>query len=175
MRVSNGHPKREPYKKATPMRRSMPGRHYEDLQVGEVIAHGLSRTITETDNVLFCSLTMNTQPLHLDEEYARGTEFKQRVVNGLLTLSLAVGMSVRDLTEGTLVANLGYDKVQHPKPVFHGDTVRVISRVVSKRRTSKLDRGLVEVQHEVTNQKGDVVCSFTRTMLLKVRDPSVGQ
>lgn len=149
----------------------MPGLHYEDFRVGHVVQHGLRRTVTEADNVLFCSLTMNTQPLHLDEEYARQTPFGQRVVNGLLTLSLSVGISVRDLTEGTLVANLGYDKVEHPKPVFHGDTLRVESRIAAKRRTSKSDRGLVEVEHTVKNQRDEVVCTYRRTMLVKVRDP----
>ncbi|HVL88352.1 MAG TPA: MaoC family dehydratase [Candidatus Thermoplasmatota archaeon] len=149
----------------------MPGRHYEDFRVGEVIEHALRRTITEADNVLFCSLTLNTQPLHLDEEYARGTPFGRRLVNGLLTLALAVGISVRDTTEGTLVANLGYAKVEHPKPVFHGDTLRVQTKVLSMRRTSKPDRGLVEMEHSVFNQGGEVVCRFTRTALVQVRHP----
>ena len=149
----------------------MPGLHYEDFRVGQVLQHGLRRTVTEADNVLFCSLTMNTQPLHLDHEYAKTTPFGQPVVNGLLTLALSVGLSVRDTTEGTLVANLGYDAVQHPKPVFHGDTLRVETRVLSKRRSSKPDRGVVELEHVVRNQRDEVVCQYKRTALVKVRDP----
>ena len=117
------------------------GLYYEEFEVGQTFEHEPGRTITESDNVLFCAMTMNNQPLHLDEEYAKGTMFGQRVVNGLLTFSLAVGLSVPDLTEGTIVANLGYDDVRHPKPVFHGDTVRVKSEVLSKRLTSKPGRG----------------------------------
>lgn len=152
----------------------MPGLHWEDFHVGDTIRHGLRRTVTEADNVLFCSLTMNTQPLHLDEEYAKQSPFGQRVVNGLLTLSLGVGISVRDLTEGTLVANLGYDQVQHPKPVFHGDTLRVETKVLGKRRSSKPERGVVELEHVVRNQRDEVVCQFRRAMLVQVRDPDKG-
>lgn len=147
----------------------MPGLHYEDFRVGEVIHHALGRTVTEADNVLFCSLTMNTQPLHLDEEAARASPFGQRIVNGLLTMALSVGISVRDTTEGTLVANLGYDKVQHPKPVFHGDTLRVESKVLAKRLSSKPDRGVVTLEHTVRNQRGEVVCTYERAALVKVR------
>jgi acyl dehydratase len=149
----------------------MPGRHYEGFRVGDTIEHALHRTITEADNVLFCSLTMNTQPLHLDEEWARQSPFGQRVVNGLLTMSLAVGISVRDTTEGTLVGNLAYEKVEHPAPVFHGDTIRVRTKVLAKRRTSKPDRGLVELEHEVRNQRDEIVCRFTRKVLVQLRDP----
>ena len=148
---------------------SMAGRHFEEFAVGDVIHHELGRTITESDNVLFCALTMNDQPLHLDEEYARTTPFKQRVVNGLLTLSLSVGMSVRDLTAGTLVANLGYYDVEHTKPVFHGDTIRVASTVLSKRETSKPGQGLVEIKHVVTNQRGEEVLTYTPRALVKMR------
>jgi acyl dehydratase len=153
----------------------VPGRAWEAFRVGEVVEHPLRRTVTEADNVLFCALTMNTQPLHLDEEYARTTPFGQRVVNGLLTLSLSVGISVRDLTEGTLVANLGYDKVQHPKPVFHGDTLRVSTKVLSKRRTSKPERGLVEFEHTVRNQRDEVVCTYTRACLVQILDPKAAE
>ncbi|MBI4392738.1 MAG: MaoC family dehydratase [Euryarchaeota archaeon] len=149
----------------------MPGRSYEDFQVGEVIMHTMKRTITESDNTLFCSLTMNTQPLHMDEEYAKKSAFGARIVNGLLTMALSVGISVRDLTEGTLIANLGYDRVEHPKPVFHGDTIGVETKVLSKRRTSQPGRGLVELAHTVKNQNGEVVCKYQRTVLIQVRDP----
>lgn len=147
------------------------GKFYEDFAVGEVVSHDKGRTITEADNVLFCALTMNDQPLHLDEEFAKKTQFGQRVVNGLLTLSLSVGMSVGDLTAGTLVANLGYYDVEHTRPVFHGDTIRVRSEVVDKRPTSKADRGLVEIRHVVTNQRGEEVLTYKRRALVKVRQP----
>ena len=147
----------------------MPGRFFEEFQEGEVIHHDLGRTITEADNVLFCALTMNDQPLHLDEEWAKKTPFGQRVVNGLLTLSLSVGMSVRDLTAGTLVANLGYYDVEHTKPVFHGDTIRVRSEVLSKKTTSKPDRGIVEIRHVVTNQRGDEVLTYKRRAMVKTK------
>jgi acyl dehydratase len=147
----------------------MPGRFYEDFTVGERIEHDKGRTITEADNVLFCALTMNDQPLHLDEEYARSTQFGRRVVNGLLTLSLSVGMSVGDLTAGTLVANLGYYDVEHTKPVFHGDTIRVRSEIASKRETSKPGQGLVEIRHVVTNQRGEEVLTYKRRALVRMR------
>lgn len=147
----------------------MPGKFYEEFEPGMVVQHDVGRTITEADNVLFCALTMNNQPLHLDEEWAKKTPFGQRVVNGLLTLSLSVGMSVGDLTAGTLVANLGYYDVEHTKPVFHGDTIRVRSEVVEKRPTSKPDRGLVEIRHVVTNQDGVEVLTYKRRALVKTR------
>jgi len=152
----------------------MAGRHYEDFEPGEVLRHALRRTVTESDNVSFCSLTMNTQPLHLDEEYAKRTRFGRRVVNGLLTLALSVGISVRDTTEGTLVANLGYDAVKHPAPVFHGDTIRVETRVASKRTTSKPGQGLVVFEHTVYNQRDEVVCTYTRTALVSMRSDANG-
>jgi len=148
------------------------GKFYEEFEVGQVIEHHKGRTITETDNVLFCSLTMNDQPLHLDEEWAKTTPFGQRVVNGLLTLALSVGMSVGDLTGGTLVANLGYYDVEHTKPVFHGDTIRVKSEVVDKRPTSKPERGLVELRHVVTNQRGEEVLTYRRRALVLSRAPA---
>lgn len=150
----------------------MPGKFFEEFQVGETVEHRVGRTITEADNVLFCALTMNNQPLHLDEEYARTTAFGQRVVNGLLTLSLSVGLSVEDLTAGTLVANLGYYDVEHTKPVFHGDTIRVRSVVTDKRATSRPERGLVEIRHVVTNQRGEEVLTYKRRALVRVRDPA---
>lgn len=146
----------------------MPGKYFEEFEPGQVIVHELGRTITEADNVLFCALTMNNQPLHLDEEWAKKTPFGQRVVNGLLTLSLSVGMSVGDLTSGTLVANLGYYDVEHTKPVFHGDTIRVRSEVVSKRATSKPGQGLVELRHVVTKQDGAEVLTYKRRALVKM-------
>ena len=111
----------------------MPGKHFDDLQISQVIKHSNGRTVTEMDNVLFSALTMNTQPLHLNEDFASRTEFGQRIVNGLFTLALATGLTVADLTEGTIVANLGYETVRHPHPLFHGDTLYVETEVLDKR------------------------------------------
>jgi itaconyl-CoA hydratase len=122
----------------------MSGKFFEDLSVGDHYRHALGRTITEADNTLFCAITLNTQPLHLNADYAEKTPFGQRIVNGLLTMGLVVGLSVGDLTEGTIVANLGYDKVVHPNPVFHGDTLYAETVVLDKRESvSRPDRGIV--------------------------------
>jgi acyl dehydratase len=118
------------------------------------------------DNVLFSSLTMNPQPLHLDEHYAAQTQFGRRLVNGIFTMGLMVGICVSDLTEGTIVANLGYDKVRHPQPVFHGDTIYVESEVLDKRESrSNPDRGIVTIKHTARNQDGVVVCELERAVL----------
>jgi len=115
-------------------------------------------------------LTMNTQPLHLDEHFAAQTEFGQRIVNGLFTLALVVGMSVGDLTQGTLVANLSYEQVTHPRPVFHGDTIYVETTVVSKRESqSRPDAGIVTLKHIGKNQRGEVVVEVTRAALFRRR------
>src|SRR5882757_5736750 len=122
----------------------MAGRAYEAFEVGEVIVHDLHRTVTETDNLLITTLTHNPQPLHLDAEYAAGTEFGRIVVNGLFTFALMVGLSVGDTTLGTLVANLGYDAVVMPKPVFVGDTLRFETTVLDKRESqSRPNAGIV--------------------------------
>ena len=145
----------------------MAGKYYEEFEVGSVIKHHLGRTVTEMDNVLFSTLTMNPQPLHLNEDYARKTQFGQRIVNGILTLGIAVGLTVTDLTEGTLVANLSYESVKHPHPVFHGDTIYVETEILSKREsTSKPDRGIVRFRHIVRNQEGTIVVDFERTALM---------
>lgn len=134
------------------------------------VKHHLSRTVTETDNVLFSSLTMNTQPLHISEDYAAKTQFGQRIVNGIYTMGLVVGISVPDLTDGTIIANLGYDKVRHPKPVFHGDTIYVETEVLDKRESkSNPERGLVTFRHRGLNQHGEVVIELERTVLFMKR------
>ena len=147
----------------------MTGRYYEEFEVGETITHERRRTISEADNQRFCDMTMNQQPLHLDSAFAAETEFGDRLVNGLYTLSLAVGLSIPETTDGTIVANLGYDDVDHPNPVFHGDTIRAQSTVVDKRETSDGERGVVTMRVEaytVTEGDDDVlVCSFERTAL----------
>ena len=102
----------------------MAGRYFEELEVGDKFKHRLGRTLTEMDNVLFSALTMNTQPLHLNEDFAKNhTQYGRRIVNGIFTLGLAVGITVPDLTEGTIIANLSYERVSHPHPLFHGDTL----------------------------------------------------
>lgn len=151
----------------------MAGKYYEDLEVGQIFDHPNGRTITETDNVLFSAMTMNTQPLHLNEDYASRTEFGTRIVNGLFTLGLAVGLTVADLTEGTLVANLGYDNVRHPRPVFHGDTLYVRTEVIERRTSaSRPDNGIVRLRHTGRNQKGENVLVFERACLMKMRPAS---
>ncbi|MEM3086912.1 MAG: MaoC family dehydratase [Halobacteria archaeon] len=147
----------------------MPGKYYEEFKVGKTIEHRATRTITEADNLLFCALTMNNQPLHLDEEYAKSTQFGRRVVNGIYVMGLAVGISVEDTTAGTLVANLGYADVEHPKPVFIGDTIRVKTVVKSKRLSSKPGRGLVEFRHVAVNQKGEEVLTLLRKAMVQTR------
>lgn len=150
----------------------MPGRYFEDLKVGDVIEHTPGRTITEMDNVLFSALTMNTQPLHINEDYAsKHSEFGRRIVNGIFTLGLAVGITVPELTEGTLVANLGYAHVVHPHPMFHGDTLYMTTEVVEKRDSrSRPSQGIVHFRHVGRNQDGVVVIEFERTALMKKKD-----
>jgi acyl dehydratase len=150
----------------------MTGLYYEDFEVGETIGHDKRRTISEADNQQFCDMTMNQQPLHLDAEFAAGTQFGERIVNGLYTMSLAVGLTIPDTTDGTIVANLSYDEVEHPAPVFHGDTIRVQSTVTSKRETSDGERGVVTMHVEVfaVNRDDELVCEFDRTVLSLKRD-----
>ena len=146
----------------------MAGKLYDAWEIGEVIRHDLRRTVTETDNLLISTLTHNPQPLHLDAVYAGSTEFGRIVVNGLFTFALMVGMSVEDTTLGTLVANLGYDKVTMPKPVFIGDTLRVETEVVDLRESkSRPDAGIVTFRHRAFNQRDEVVCEALRTALLR--------
>jgi acyl dehydratase len=146
----------------------MSGRYYEQFQVGEVIHHALHRTVTETDNLMICALTHNPQPLHLDAEYAAATEFGRIVVNGIYTFGLMIGVSVGDTTLGTLVANLGYDGVVMPKPVFVGDTLRCETTIIDKRESrSRPNAGLVVFGHRALNQRDDVVCECRRTALLQ--------
>lgn len=148
----------------------MTGLYYEEFEVGKTIEHERRRTISESDNQRFCDLTMNQQPLHLDSHFAEETQFGERIVNGLYTMSLAVGISIPETTDGTIVANLSYDDVEHPKPVFHGDTIRAQSTVTEKRETSDGDRGVVTMCVEVFNQHDELVCSFDRTVLSRKRE-----
>jgi len=143
----------------------MTGLYYEDFTVGETVEHDTRRTISEADNQQFCDMTMNQQPLHLDEEFAADTQFGERIVNGIYTMALAVGITIPDMTDGTVVANLSYDTVEHPAPVYHGDTIRVQSTVTDKHETSDGERGVVTMNVEVFNQDDELVCSFDRTVL----------
>ena len=151
----------------------MAGRYYDDLETGQVIRHALGRTLTEADNVLFCSLTLNTQPLHINEDFASKTEFGRRIVNGLFTLGVVVGITVGELTEGTIVANLGYEQVTHPHPLFHGDTIYVETTVIAKRESrSRPEAGIVTLKHIGRNQDGVVCIEVTRTALFLKRPAS---
>ncbi len=151
----------------------MAGKYFEELEVGQIIKHSLGRTVSEMDNVLFSSLTMNTQPLHMNKDFASKTEFGQRLINGIFTLGLATGITVPELTEGTLVANLSYERVVHPHPLFHGDTLYVETEILSKRESkSRPSQGIVQMRHIGRNQDGKVVIEFDRTALMFKRPQS---
>jgi len=146
----------------------MAGLYFEEFVEGQVFEHALTRTVTEMDNVLFTTLTMNPQPLHLDAEFAKTTEFGRPLVNSIFTLGLVIGISVGDTTLGTTVANLGMTDVRFPKPVFHGDTIRAKTTVISKRSSrSRPDAGIVEFEHIGLNQEGDTVAICRRAALMK--------
>ncbi|GFM28227.1 MaoC family dehydratase [Novosphingobium sp. PY1] len=145
----------------------MPGRYFDEWHVGDKLTHQPSRTVTETDNLMFSAMTHNMQPLHLDAELAKKSEFGRILVNSTFTFSLAIGLSVADTTVGTLVANLGFDKVVTPKPTFIGDTLTCTSEVTEMRESkSRPGQGIVVFRHELTNQKGEVVLSCLRSVLL---------
>jgi acyl dehydratase len=144
----------------------MPGKYFEDLQVGQKIVHANGRTLTEMDNVLFSMLTMNTQPLHCNEDFAARTQFGQRIVNGIFILGLVVGLSVPELTEGTIVATLGYDRVVSPNPTFHGDTIYAESEVLEKRESrSRPEVGIVRLKHWGRKPDGTLVIEFERSVM----------
>jgi acyl dehydratase len=146
----------------------MAGKFFDQWQIGDRITHEIRRTVTETDNLLFTVMTHNPQPLHLDIEAAKASEFGQILVNGTFTFSLMVGLSVGDTTLGTLVANLGYDKLIMPKPVFIGDTLRAETEVIAlKESKSRPDAGIVTFLHRCLNQHDAVVCQCERAALLK--------
>lgn len=144
----------------------MAGRYFEDWKLGDRISHEIRRTVTETDNLMFTLMTHNPQPLHLDVEAAKASEFGQILVNGTFTFSLMVGLSVSDTTLGTLVANLGYDKVVMPKPVFIGDTLRAETEIADLRESrSRPTAGIVTFRHELFNQRNELVCQCLRSAL----------
>ncbi|MSO77369.1 MAG: MaoC family dehydratase [Alphaproteobacteria bacterium] len=146
----------------------MAGLYFEEFKIGQTFEHALTRTVTEMDNVLFCALTHNPQPLHLDEEFSKGTEFGQRIVNSLFTLGLVIGVSVGDTTLGTTIGNLGMTDVRFAKPVFHGDTIRSITKILEKRESkSRPDTGIVTFEHRGINQRGEEVAYCKRQGLMR--------
>ncbi len=150
--------------------RPVSGRWFDDLAVGTVVQHVTRRTVTETDNVLFTTMTMNPAPLHLDAAYAATTQFGRPLVNSMFTAALVVGLSVPELTLGTIVAQLGMEEVSFPAPVFAGDTIRVETEVVSARESrSRPDAGLVVFEHRAYNQDDVLVCRLRRTGLMHRR------
>jgi acyl dehydratase len=149
----------------------MAGLYYEEFSVGQVFEHPWTRTVTEMDNVLFSSLTMNVQPLHLDAEFAAKSEFGQRIVNSIFTLGLMIGISVNDTTLGTTVANLGMTDTRFPKPVFHGDTLRAATKVLTMRESrSRADVGIIEFEHTAYNQRGEQVAICKRQALMRRKE-----
>ena len=148
----------------------MPGVWFDELTVGQRFEHAIRRTVTETDNVLFTTLSHNPAQLHLDAEYMKGSEYGQVLVNSCFTLSLMVGVSVGDTTLGTAVANLGWDEVRFPKPVFVGDTLNIVTEVLELRESkSRPDAGIVTFLHQAWNQRGELVASCKRSGLQRRR------
>ncbi|MBF6245741.1 MULTISPECIES: MaoC family dehydratase [Nocardia] len=148
----------------------MAGLYFEEFEPGTVIEHATRRTVTETDNVLFSTLTLNVAPLHLDAEYSKNSIHGQRLVNSLFILGLVSGITVPDTTLGTTLGNLGFQEVKFPAPVFHGDTIRVRTEIVSKRESkSRNDSGIVNFRHQGINQRDEVVCDCLRAGLMLKR------
>jgi acyl dehydratase len=148
----------------------MAGMYFEEFEVGQEFRHALTRTVTEMDNTMFSLLTLNPQPLHIDTHFAEKTEFGQRIFNSLYTLGIMIGMTVYDTTLGTTVANLGMTDVTFPKPVFHGDTLRATTKVLSKRESkSRPNAGIVEFEHHALNQNDEIVGRCLRTALMHKR------
>jgi acyl dehydratase len=146
----------------------MAGLYFEAFEIGRVFEHNIRRTVTEMDNMLFSSLTFNPQPLHIDHDFASKSEWGKPLVNSLFTLGLMIGISVSDTTLGTTVANLGMTDVVFPKPVFHGDTIRVSTEVMAKRESkSRGDAGIVEFLHKAINQRGEIVAQCRRQAFMR--------
>jgi acyl dehydratase len=146
----------------------MPALWFEDFEVGKTHEHPIRRTVTEADNIFFSALTYNPQPLHIDKEFCKTTEWGQPLMNSLFTLGLMVGISVNDLTTGTIVANLGMTEVKFPAPLFQGDTIRVSTRIASKRESkSRPDAGIVELDHRAFKQDGTLVAQCLRQVMVR--------
>jgi acyl dehydratase len=145
----------------------MPGLYFEEFYVGQMFKHFMRRTVTEADNLFISALTHNPAALHLDEEYMRGSHYGARIVNSTFTLGLMVGISVGDTTLGTTVANLGWDEVRFPAPVFHGDTLRIESEVLEIRESkSRPENGIIIFAHRAYNQRDELVGSCKRSALM---------
>jgi len=148
----------------------MAGKYYGEFEIGQVFVHDIRRTVTETDNLLFSTLTMNTAAIHIDHEYSRTTEFGRPLVNSIFTLGLVVGLSITDTTLGTTVGNLGWEEVKFPKPVFTGDTIRATTEVVALRDSkSRPTQGIVTFVHKGINQRDEIVCECRRLALMMRR------
>ena len=146
----------------------MPGLFYDEFSIGQKFDHPWTRTVTEMDNTLFCAMTLNVQPLHLDAHFAEKTEFGQRIVNSLFTAGLMVGMTVNDTTMGTTVGNLGFTEMKFPKPVFHGDTLRAKTKVTAMRESrSRPDVGIVEFEHTCWNHREEMVAICRRQAMMR--------
>lgn len=146
----------------------MPGKYLEEFVVGEVIHHETTRTVTEVDNVMFSTMSMNPQRLHLDYEFASHSIHKKPLVNGMFTFALMMGLTVNETTQGTTEGNLGFEKVEFPRPVFYGDTIRVESEILGVRRSkSRPQTGIVEFEHRAINQRGEVVVRCRRAGLMR--------
>lgn len=149
----------------------MAGLYFEEFEPGTIIEHATRRTVTEMDNVLFSALTLNLAPLHLDAEYSKDSIYGQRLMNSLFTLGLVGGISMQELTQGTTLGNLGFSEVKFPKPLFHGDTVRIQTEILSKRESkSRDDSGIVFFRHIALNQRDEIVCQCDRAGLMLKRD-----
>jgi acyl dehydratase len=150
--------------------RPVMGRWFEDLTPGLVIDHAITRTVTESDNTMFSVMTMNPAALHLDESFAATTEFGTRIVNSLFTLSLLIGLSVYETTHGTTIANLGFEEIVFPAPVFHGDSIRAQTEVIAARlSSSRPNQGIVTFEHRAFNQHDELVARCRRAALLRCR------
>lgn len=148
----------------------MAGMYYEDFVVGDVIKHDVTRTVTEMDNLLITTLTMNVQPLHLDAEFSKNSIYGRQIVNSIFTLGVVTGVPVQDTTLGTTLGNLGFRDIEFPKPVFFGDTLRVETQALDKRESkSRPDTGIVGIEHRGYNQDNDLVCVVRRTALMRRR------
>jgi len=147
------------------------GLYFEEFAVGTIITHALSKTVTEMDNMMFCNMTLNPQPLHIDRHFCeRESEFKQPIVNSLFTLGLMIGITVNDTTIGTTIANLGMDDVNFPAPVFQGDSINVKTEIINKRLSkSRANAGIVTFKHRAYNQHGELVAYCTRHAFMKKR------
>ena len=146
----------------------MPGLYYDEFSIGQKFDHPWTRTVTEMDNTMFCAMTMNVQPLHLDAHFAEQTEFGQRIVNSIFTAGLMVGMTVNDTTIGTTVGNLGFTEMKFPKPVFHGDTLRAKTKVTAMRESkSRPDVGIIEFEHTCWNHRQEMVAICRRQAMMR--------